>query len=110
MPRSKFEVKGMTKAYVTLMVHKPSGVWKKHWFDVSYAVPSLGHAGGTPFQSSKDIPKQVDKAKQEILRLCRGTLEVPEIEIIRVKEDPLLPFHDEEEGEVEWAKIFTKQK
>jgi len=89
------------------MVHKPAGVWKKPWYSVTYAVPEKTHSGSTPFQNAKDIPKQVDAAKETINWICRDTLGRPEIEIIRVKEDPWLPFHDEDEGEVEWTQLFN---
>ena len=87
-----------------LSLHKPSGVWKKRWFSVTWAVPSRGQAYSVPFSDPKDLSKYVDAAKVTVRKLL-GKSDVV-FEIIRHKEEPSLTWFDAEEGTTDWKNLF----
>lgn len=96
----------MNKAYITIMVHKPAGIYEKPWFSVTWTRPN-GHSGSTPFENARDISKYVDEAKKII---SQGFIIPPEIKLVHVKEDPLLSFCTREKGTVDWKEIFATKE
>jgi len=99
------------EAYITISAQKPAGIWKKTWYTVTPAYD--GWAGGLPStENPKEIPALVDKAKQIIIQRFEQKFKMTgsppklKIEIIWHKESPELEWHEKEEGEVEWRKVF----
>lgn len=101
-----------TRVYITIVAHKPAGIWKDTWYSVTCAIYVAGQpvrdltpsrAWSEPFADPKEIGDRVDKMKAQVLR---EFLHV-KFEMVWVKEDPTLSWRRPEQGTKDWKEVFN---
>ena len=88
------------EAWITVMAHKPAGVFTKTWYSVTSA--GVGNPFSRPFADAKDINRYVDEARERILSVNKNS----EIKVEWIKETPDLAFTVPSEGTKDWQEIF----
>ena len=101
MAEQKLAKKNTAPRYhITIMAHKPAGVFNQTWYSVTIAGPRL--AFSKPFADAKDLSNTIDELKAMGIERDKAAT----FEYEWLKESPELSFKTEE-ATVDWRSLFT---